>query len=965
MAQPAIQTSFASGEWAPKLRSRVDIQKYKVGASLLRNFYVDWAGGGASTRQGTQYINTVGASGARLVPFQPSANVSYVIEFGGGYIRFYSNGATILSGGIPYQITSPYAVSDLFPNEVTGNPGIKWVQLINQLIICHPNYAPQILTIIAPTNWTLTTINFGTTVPTPTGLTLATSLAALVNGWSYSYTVTAVDVNGQESAVAAPATITGFQGLWDSTHLGTNLLTWTAVSGAVSYNVYKAEPVFNSTIQGGAQYGFVANVTGTGFTDVFPGISPDFAQTPPVIESPFVGAGVVSYNVTGAGSYAPGANVPTVTVAASPIGATATAQASVGVTTPSTLFGQVGVALVGDTYLDATHGYSFQVLTVVGPNINTFATTNPGSWTAGTLPSSLSLTNTRPGSASGVGLNLTAFGVFAVNSVSQGAGYTSVPGVTFSGGGATATAVLGPLSAGYPGVPAFLQERLVFGGQLKNVQSFNMSQPNAFYNFNTNFPVEADSAISGNIIADDLNNIRSMVPVPTGLITLTGKSAWLLNGGGGISAMNPVTPSTITAIPQAFNGANDIRPLKMNMDVLYVTNKGNYVRDLTYNIYMNIFTGQDITTLSNHLFFGFSIVDWAWAEEPFKTLWAIRNDGVLLSLGYVREQELMGWAHHDTNGQFKSVASVIETTTTGNTVDAVYFIVERVINGSVVQYVERMADRYFPFGYEDSWSVDAALQTAPFIAGSSIVSITGNASAVGNVVTLTDTFATPFTAPMAAGNYIVRVAGGIYKITGFTSTSVVTATVVRVPTQINLYTGAAFKFTGYYAIWQPVTSVTNLTHLKNTAVTGVADGQIISGTVDNTGALALGGTFTKVTLGLPFTPQLQCLPLDLGEPTVQGKRKKITALTLRVADTLGLWAGTTFANIVPMKDFTLGSIPSNSTGASVISDLVAGDGRTIIDQAWQELGNYCIQQNLPYPATIIGVMPEVIVGDTK
>ena len=61
--------------------------------------------------------------------------------------------------------------------------------------------------------------------------------------------------------------------------------------------------------------------------------------------------------------------------------------------------------------------------------------------------------------------------------------------------------------------------------------------------------------------------------------------------------MNPITPSNITAQPQAFNGANDLRPIKINFDALYVTNKGNYVRDLTYNLYAQIFTGQDITTL--------------------------------------------------------------------------------------------------------------------------------------------------------------------------------------------------------------------------------------------------------------------------------------------------------------------------------------------------------------------------------
>src|SRR6516225_1966706 len=170
MAQPTIQTSFASGEWAPKLRSRVDIAKYKAGAALLRNFYVDYSGGGASTRQGTEFIAQVGQPGARLIKFQPSTPVSYVLEFGNFYIRFYSNGAQITSGGVPYTLGSPYAVADLFPNVLTGNPGIKFVQDVTSMIICHPNYAPQILTIISPTNWTISPIVIGPTIGSPTGL---------------------------------------------------------------------------------------------------------------------------------------------------------------------------------------------------------------------------------------------------------------------------------------------------------------------------------------------------------------------------------------------------------------------------------------------------------------------------------------------------------------------------------------------------------------------------------------------------------------------------------------------------------------------------------------------------------------------------------------------------------------------------------------------------------------------------
>ena len=55
MAQPTIQNSFNSGEWAPNLWARTDVEKYHSGAALLRNFFVDYRGG-ASTRSGTKYI---------------------------------------------------------------------------------------------------------------------------------------------------------------------------------------------------------------------------------------------------------------------------------------------------------------------------------------------------------------------------------------------------------------------------------------------------------------------------------------------------------------------------------------------------------------------------------------------------------------------------------------------------------------------------------------------------------------------------------------------------------------------------------------------------------------------------------------------------------------------------------------------------------------------------------------------
>src|SRR5437868_3924904 len=95
MSNPVIQTSFNAGEWAPALNARVDLAKYHSGAALLRNFFVDYRGG-ATTCPGTQYILQAKGSQIRLIPFQAAFNVSYVLEFGAGYIRFYNNGSPVL-----------------------------------------------------------------------------------------------------------------------------------------------------------------------------------------------------------------------------------------------------------------------------------------------------------------------------------------------------------------------------------------------------------------------------------------------------------------------------------------------------------------------------------------------------------------------------------------------------------------------------------------------------------------------------------------------------------------------------------------------------------------------------------------------------------------------------------------------------------------------------------------------------
>ena len=91
--------------------------------------------------------------------------------------------------------------------------------------------------------------------------------------------------------------------------------------------------------------------------------------------------------------------------------------------------------------------------------------------------------------------------------------------------------------------------------------------------------------------------------------------------------------------------------------------------------------------------------------------------------------------------------------------------------------------------------------------------------------------------------------------------------------------------------------------------------------------------------------------------------KKLPEVTVRVNNTLGLSIGTDFNNLVNMEDLIIGNVGKDTN--ALVTDLVTGDAKQSLDPAWTVPGQYCIQQNLPYPVTILGLIPQIAVGDTK
>jgi len=154
MARVAVQlTNFTGGELSPRLDGRNDLQKYPTGCKTLENMII-FPHGSAARRSGTQYVAEVKDSSkeTRLIPFEFSTTQTYILEFGNQYIRFYKDNGQILSGGSPYEISSPYLEAELFD--------IKFAQSADVMYLCHPNHEVRKLSRTGHTSWTLTEVDF-------------------------------------------------------------------------------------------------------------------------------------------------------------------------------------------------------------------------------------------------------------------------------------------------------------------------------------------------------------------------------------------------------------------------------------------------------------------------------------------------------------------------------------------------------------------------------------------------------------------------------------------------------------------------------------------------------------------------------------------------------------------------------------------------------------------------------------
>lgn len=526
----------------------------------------------------------------------------------------------------------------------------------------------------------------------------------------------------------------------------------------------------------------------------------------------------------------------------------------------------------------------------------------------------------------------------------EGQAYTAPRDVTISGGGGTdgllRIVATSPAEGNNPTAVTYFQQRQVFAASANLPNFIWGSNIGAFESFLTRPQPRADDAYFLGLDSSSVTGIKYLAPIRDGMLLFHGKGVDRLKGDNG----RAITPLDNVIEPQAFFGVGEAPPLLINNDVIYTTKRGTALHALSYTFYTNSYTPQDLSTLASHLLGpGREPVRLAWQEEPDKLLWVVLADGSLLSLTYLREQEVFAWATHRTKGFVQDIVLVEEPER-----DRLYLSVTRQLGASYLNYLEVLEIRDSET-VEFGWFVDCGLRSA-LTYPEATLSFTFDQNAEGQ-----DTARVEYTEDGFAVGDVVRAFGGVFEVVE--EDGAFFDLLVKEAPRPNVARPAAFREAaqGTWSFATPISVVAGLTHLNGQRVSVLADGDAFLDVLVSGGQITLTAPATLITVGIPYEAYARTLPLSELQTQTDGKKKRVVGTAVRLDQTRGMAFGSKRDKLYEMKDRGFeawGQITTLRSDNSMIRHAAR----------WERDASLHMLQVYPLPACVLGLVTDAEVG---
>jgi len=921
MGSQALQASLAGGELAPTLWGRVDVARYGISLKTCRNFVV-YPYGGVKNRAGSRYLGTVKdqTTRVRLIPFSFNTTQTYALEFGAGYIRIWSNGGQVVypvgssygTPGQPVEIATPYGTADL--------PLLKFTQSADVMTIAHPSYPVQQLKRFANDHWTISAFNYQNGPFQTINSDLNTSMTV--------------------SKTTGVATVTCSKPIFTSAHVGL-LLYLEQKDFGVPWEVNKTISIGDIRRSDGKYYQATsAGTTGTLRPINTVDIWNDGGVTWMFLHQGY-GIGIIQAGTLNA--------TPSATCSINILSRMPDSLLS-GLGTPVTLTGAVGDGLSLNCTAAAFPSFVTGDTCNFTLTYNSITTGLPVTVTGSSVLTVIDAThiNIYPGIViwDGVTSDFASFVSGTVTDASLATTYAPTYKYAFG--------AWGP-SVGYPSCVAMHQQRLCFGNNANQPQTIWMSRTGSFNDFGVSSPVLDDDAVTFTLASAKVDSIKSMLAMNR-LMLLTAGGEWVV----GNSAQDVVTPSNISCILQGYRGSSDLPPIGVGNTAIFLQRMGQVVRDLSYQFANDSFTGEDLTVFANHLVEGHTLTEWAYQQIPNTIVYAIRDDGILLGLTYMKEQQVVAWHRHDTLGTYESLCVISE----GNE-DVLYVVVNRTIGGATKRYVERIDTRVVTdirdgFFVDAGLSYDGRVKTKGGVSGTTdltgvTVTITGG-TLWNETESLTVTSSAPlfaYPATTDAGDQLVFVdASGIaYRLTIQSTSS--TTQALAVPNRI---LPVGYRAAARSDWWMARNTFSGLSHLEGQTVNILGDGNVQDQQVVSGGTIVINPPAYRVHVGLPITADLQTLDLSVPNiETIVPKAKAISAVRMLVNESRSIKAGRDLTHLFEVK-------VRNAENYDTPTNMFTGIAPVRIATSWGPAGDLWVRHDTPDPISILALIPEVSVG---
>ena len=510
----------------------------------------------------------------------------------------------------------------------------------------------------------------------------------------------------------------------------------------------------------------------------------------------------------------------------------------------------------------------------------------------------------------------------------------------------------------HPGAIGSHQQRRVFGGSNNRPDTSFYTRTGTQSNLSLATPTRDDDAITATLPSTEIEQIRHYLSSSDLLVFTTG-SEWAVQ----YSQDSGFTASSIAQVPRSNWGCANVRPLKVGSTIRWVAFGGIMVRSLAPTFETDQ-TQQgrvtsDLTLLIPHLVLDDPIVDWTYMRQPDPLVLVVQTSGRVIVATIEAEQQTMAWCQWHTDGKF--ISAISSRPLPSSIMESAYCVVRRQINGRQVQYIERTDTRQFA-DVRDAFFVDSGLSLdVPVaiegitLADPAVITSTGHPFVDGDEIDIDDVIWVDDVDAVGTLSQPTQLNGYRYVVANATAN---TFTLQDIDDATDIDSSAWNAYIEGGVAREAVDTVSGLQHLANTTVAILANGNVLpEQTVSALGTLTFTRKFSRIHVGLPYLADGVTLDMETpGGRTLQGTNKRISAVNVRFEASRGLWIGPSLSQLteMPQRETEVMGAPTA---------LFTGEKKIPIRSTWNEHGRIYWRQRDPLPMTILGVVPEVDIGD--